>query len=145
MDQKKQAIVSLWTFIHQPVKFNKYTFKRSKKEIKRLNNSLKIHTEKHPEIVDIGRKLTNVNSDTYAYKYAMHYLAKYAYDLMRKKNIDIVSNCNYCNWSNNNILLRTRLLFNYENNKVVIIIDNDITSKYRRQVTGVTCYFKTIT
>jgi hypothetical protein len=147
MDKKSQAIVSLWTFIHQPIEFNKYTFKRTKKEIKRLNNSLKLHAEKHPEIVSIGRKLTKCESDILAYKHAMQYLAKHAYNLMRKHNVDILANCNYCKWQDfdfgTQTCLRTRLLFTYENNIVVIIIDNDITTKYKRRVTGVTCYFKT--
>jgi hypothetical protein len=141
MNNFKIAIVDLWTFIHQPViKFNKYTYKKSGKNYKAVDNSLMIHANKHPEITNLGKKIAKDDniSDTKAYKIAMKYLAIKAYKFMRqtKENIMISS-------YEHNDFFRSRWCFNYNNNNVIIIIDSYKNSPYDRKITGVSCYFKT--
>ena len=161
MDQKK-SIVDLWSFLHQPMKFNKTTFKKMGKKNGILNvielpNSLQIHAKKHYEIVELGRKQQQSQqqqsqqqqsqqqqsqqqqsqssklSDEKAYLLGIKTLLKYLYNGIRKGT---------CEYEIHSTEKRTRFLFMYNENKVIIVLDHNRHCFYKRDVSAVTCYYK---
>jgi hypothetical protein len=133
IDQKK-AIVDIWSFLHQPARFNKTTFKRNgNQKVTELPNSLQIHAKKHSEIVQLGLQKKSKLSDEKAYLLGIKMLLQYLYDGIRKKS---------CIYEMNSTEKRTRFLFKYNENLVVIVLDHNRYSKYKREVSAVTCYYK---
>lgn len=135
---EKLAIVDVWSFLHQPAQFNKLTYKRcGRQTFTILENSLSIHATKHPEIVEIGRNNSKNHSlsNERAYLKGIIVLLKYFYTDVRKKGHSYEINCTE---------KRTRISFIYNDNRVVIVLDHDRSHKYKREVSAVTCYYKTL-
>lgn len=131
---KRLAICNLWQFCKQ----TKITFSKTTHQMgSDLDNSLEVHTEKHPEIVELGRKLFPAKKackDTVLYLLAMRYLAKY---LLRK----MLREGYVCEVKSN--VLKSAFTFIYEDATYVLVVERVVSgNKYLCLINGVTCYRK---
>lgn len=129
---KRAAICNLWRFCHQPkATFNKATFQQDRE----CDNSLLVHVEKHPEIVQLGRQLFphTTLSDVRVYLSTMRYLARY---LLKK----ILREGYICKISTQNAQ-KNAFHFEYDGAEYTLVVETHWSgNKYLNTVNGVTCF-----